>query len=46
MKLNGEEPKVFLKEKLTAFEIISEINDQNSWTIHEDVRNSVDLFHL
>jgi hypothetical protein len=38
MKLNGEEPKVFLKEKHPAFEIIIEINDQNSWTIHEDVK--------
>jgi hypothetical protein len=30
-------PKEYLKEKLTPFEIIIEINDQNSWTIHEDV---------
>ena len=27
-----------------AFEIIIEINDQNSWTIHENVQKSVDLF--
>jgi hypothetical protein len=45
MKLNGEEPKVFLKEKLTLRLKSIEINDQNSWTIHEDVRNSVDLFY-
>jgi hypothetical protein len=32
-------------ERKAAFEIIIEINDQNSWTIHEDVRNSVDLFY-
>jgi stage III sporulation protein SpoIIIAA len=40
-----EEPKSILERKAyPAFEIIIEINDQNSWTIHEDVRNSVDLF--
>jgi hypothetical protein len=33
-----------LKEKLTLRLKSFEINDQNSWTIHEDVRNSVDLF--
>jgi len=27
-----------------AFEIIIEINQQNSWTIHENVQNSVDFF--
>jgi hypothetical protein len=36
--------KSILERKVyPAFEIIIEINDQNSWTIHEDVRN-VDLF--
>jgi hypothetical protein len=45
-EVNGEEPKKFLRRKAyPAFEIIIEINDQNSWTIHEDVRNSVDLFY-
>jgi hypothetical protein len=46
MKLNERNPKEYLERSLhPAFEIISEINDQNSWTIHEDVRNSVDLFY-
>jgi hypothetical protein len=44
MKLTERTQKSILERKHPAFEIISEINDQNSWTIHEDVRNSVDLF--
>jgi hypothetical protein len=44
MKLNERNPKSILERKAyPAFEIIIEINDQNSWTIHEDVRNSVDF---
>jgi hypothetical protein len=43
MKLKERNPKSILERKAyPAFGI--EINDQNSWTIHEDVRNSVDLF--
>ena len=26
-----------------VFQFIIEINDQNSWTIHEDVKESIDL---
>jgi hypothetical protein len=34
--INGEEPKSILERKAyPAFEIIIEINDQNSWTMKE-----------
>ena len=37
--------KTILERKAyPAFEIIIEINSQNSWTIHENAKNSVDLF--
>jgi hypothetical protein len=44
-KLNVRDSKSILERKLT-FEIIIEINHPNSWTIHENVKNSVDLFYV
>lgn len=40
----GTQKSILERKAYPAFEIIIEINDQNSWTIHEDVKNSVDLF--
>jgi stage III sporulation protein SpoIIIAA len=43
-KRRGTQKSILERKAYPAFEIIIEINDQTSWTIHEDVRNSVDLF--
>lgn len=43
-KRRGTQKSVLERKAYPAFEIIIEINQQNSWTIHEDVKNSVDLF--
>jgi hypothetical protein len=43
-KRRGTQKSILERKAYPAFEIIIEINDQNSW-IHEDVRNSVDLFY-
>jgi stage III sporulation protein SpoIIIAA len=43
-KRRGTQKSILERKAYPAFEIIIEINDQSSWTIHEDVRNSVDLF--
>ena len=43
-KRRGTQKSILERKAYPAFEIIIEINDQNSWTIHEDVQNSVDLF--
>jgi stage III sporulation protein SpoIIIAA len=43
-KRRGTQKSILERKAYPAFEIIIEINAQNSWTIHEDVRNSVDLF--
>ena len=40
----GTQKSILERKAYPAFEIIIEINHQNSWTIHEDVQNSVDLF--
>ena len=40
----GTQKSILERKAYPAFEIIIEINHQNSWTIHEDVKNSVDLF--
>jgi hypothetical protein len=45
-KLNVRDSKSILERKLTCLEIIIEINHPNSWTIHENVKNSVDLFYV
>jgi nucleoside-triphosphatase THEP1 len=43
-KRRGTQKSILERKAYPAFEIIIEINDQNSWTIHEDVKSSVDLF--
>ena len=43
-KRRGTQKSILERKAYPAFEIIIEINSQNSWTIHEDVKNSVDLF--
>ena len=43
-KRRGTQKSILERKAYPTFEIIIEINDQTSWTIHEDVKNSVDLF--
>ena len=43
-KRRGTQKSILERKAYPAFEIIIEINSQNSWTIHEDVKDSVDLF--
>ncbi len=43
-KRRGTQKSILERKAYPAFEIIIEINDQNIWTIHEDVNQSVDLF--
>jgi len=43
-KRRGTQKSILERKAYPAFEIIIEINQQNSWTIHEDVKYSVDSF--
>lgn len=43
-KRRGTQKSILERKAYPAFEIIIEINQSNLWTIHEDVKNSVDLF--
>lgn len=43
-KRRGTQKSILERKAYPAFEIIIEINQQNCWTIHEDVKSSVDLF--
>jgi stage III sporulation protein SpoIIIAA len=43
-KQRGTQKSILERKAYPAFEILIEINYQNSWTIHEDVKTSVDLF--
>jgi len=43
-KRRGTQKSILERKSYPAFEIIIEVNQQNSWTVHEDVQNSVDLF--
>lgn len=43
-KRRGTQKSILERKSYPSFEVIIEINQQNSWTIHEDVKNSVDLF--
>ena len=43
-KRRGTQKSILERRAYPAFEIIIEINHQKSWTIHEDVKNSVDSF--
>jgi stage III sporulation protein SpoIIIAA len=38
-KRRGTQKSILERKAYPAFEIIIEINQQNSWTIHEDVKN-------
>ena len=43
-KRRGTQKSILERKSYPAFEIIIEVHQQNSWTIHEDVKNSVDFF--
>lgn len=43
-KRRRTQKSILERKAYPSFEIIIEINHQNSWTIHENVKNSVDLF--
>jgi len=43
-KRRRTQKSILERKAYPAFEIIIEINYSNSWTIHENVKNSVDLF--
>jgi stage III sporulation protein SpoIIIAA len=43
-KRRGTQKSILERKAYPAFEIIIEINHQNCWTIHENVKNAVDLF--
>ena len=42
-KRRGTQKSILERKGYPAFEIIVELNTSNSWTIHEDVKTSVDL---
>lgn len=42
-KRRGTQKSILERKAYPAFELVIEINSLNSWTIHEDVSNSVDL---
>jgi len=43
-KRRGTQKSILERKAYPAFEVIIEVNNQESWTIHEDVKTSVDLF--
>ena len=43
-KRRGTQKSILERKAYSTFEIIIEINEQKSWTIHENVNKSVDLF--
>jgi stage III sporulation protein SpoIIIAA len=43
-KRRGSQKSILERKAYPAFEIVIEINSSNIWTVHEDVKNSVDLF--
>ena len=42
-KRRGTQKSILERKASPAFDLVIEINEQNFWTIHEDVKNSVDL---
>ena len=42
-KQRGTQKSILERKSYPAFQIAIEINDQNSWTIHEDIKESIDL---
>lgn len=43
-KRRGTQKSILERKAYPTFELVIEINNSNSWTIHEDVAHSVDLF--
>jgi stage III sporulation protein SpoIIIAA len=43
-KRRGTQKSILERKAYPAFEIVVEINQQNSWTVHEDVKLSIDSF--
>ena len=43
-KQRGTQKSILERKGYPVFQLVIEINDQNSWTIHEDVKESIDLF--
>ena len=43
-KRRGTQKSILERKAYPAFEVIIEINEPNSWTIHENVEQSVDMF--
>ena len=42
-KRRGTQKSILERKAYPAFQIAIEINNQNSWTIHEDIKTSIDL---
>jgi stage III sporulation protein SpoIIIAA len=42
-KRRGTQKSILERKAYPAFQIVIEINDQKSWTIHENVKDSIDL---
>jgi len=42
-KRRGSQKSILERKSYPTFEIIIELNEQNFWTIHEDVKSSIDL---
>jgi stage III sporulation protein SpoIIIAA len=42
-KRRGTQKSILERKAYPAFQIVIEINEQNSWTIHENVKTSIDL---
>ena len=45
-KRRGTQKSILERKAYPAFEIVIEINSQNSWTIHEDVKTSIYYFEI
>jgi len=43
-KRRGTKKTILERKSYPAFEVVIEINSQNFWTVHEDVKYSIDLF--
>jgi stage III sporulation protein SpoIIIAA len=43
-KKRGTQKSILERKAYPAFEIVIEVNEQNCWIIHEDVKSSVDFF--
>jgi hypothetical protein len=43
-KRRGSQKSILERKSYPAFEIVIEINEKNTWTVHEDVKLSIDSF--